>query len=422
MSQRDAFGTKLKNTLSIQYSIDPSCMTFSERTNWHRQQNRLTELLDSLRKSGKDVLDLTVSNPTVCGFIYPEKEILSSFENHSSMVYDPNPRGVFSARQSVAEYYNHKNISVDPSNIFLTASTSEAYSILFKLLCNAGDSVLVPKPSYPLFEYLAQINDVNLQYYNLRYDDEWHLDIESFTDCNIESLKAIVIVNPHNPTGMFLKKNDYKTIKEFAVKHDLALIVDEVFIDYAFEDDEGRIGSTASETEVLTFTLNGISKMIGLPQMKLGWVIVSGQLSFVNEAIERLQIICDTFLSVNTPVQVALPKLLTVGKNIQNQIRNRIKSNYISLLTTHHSHSTSQSSPLISEGGWYGIIRVPRTKSDEGWALQLLEKKCVYVYPGYFFDFTDDGYLVVSLLVANSIFQSAVNEIVEYVSLSESLL
>jgi alanine-synthesizing transaminase len=170
---------------------------------------------------------------------------------------------------------------------------------------------------------------------------------------------------------------------------------------------------------VLTFTLNGISKMIGLPQMKIGWIIVNGQPSIVNEATERLEIICDTFLSVNTPVQIALSKLLSIGKNIQNQIRNRIKSNYATLLTTHTSHLTSQCSPLLSEGGWYGIIRVPRIKSDEEWALQLLEKKGVYVYPGYFFDFTDDGYLVVSLLVENSIFQKAVSEIVDYVSAAQ---
>lgn len=372
-----------------------------------------------MRKSGRHILDLTVSNPTECGFIYPEKEILSSFENHLSMVYDPNPRGLLSARQSVSEYYQQKNITVDPSNIFLTTSTSEAYSIAFKLLCNPGDSVLVPKPSYPLFEYLAQINDVKLQHYNLRYDDEWCLDIESLNNLMIENIgkiKAIVIVNPHNPTGMFLKKDEYDAIKEFARQHSLALIVDEVFIDYAFEDDERRISSTANETEVLTFTLNGISKMIGLPQMKLGWLVVSGKSSVVSEAAARLEIICDTFLSVNTPVQVALPKLLTEEKNIQNQILNRVKSNYNTLLTTHNSQPTSQSSPLLSEGGWYGIIRVPRTKSDEEWALQLLEKKGVYVYPGYFFDFQNEGYLVISLLVENSIFQKAVSGIVDHVS------
>ncbi|MBI5475987.1 MAG: pyridoxal phosphate-dependent aminotransferase [Ignavibacteriales bacterium] len=401
-------------------------MTFSERTNWHRQQNKLTELLGSLRNSGRDILDLTVSNPTECGFVYPEKEILSSFENHLSMAYDPNPRGLLSARQSVSEYYKQKNITVDPSNIFLTASTSEAYSILFKLLCNAGDSVLVPKPSYPLFEYLAQINDVGLQHYDLLYDGEWRVDIESFApkahqspaenNSKIGKIKAIVIVNPHNPTGMFLKNDEYSAIKEFARQHNLAIIVDEVFVDYAFEDDENRISSTASEADVLTFTLNGISKMIGLPQMKLGWLVVSGQLSFVNEAIERLQIICDTFLSVNTPVQVALPKLLTVGKNIQSQILKRVKSNYNTLLTTHNSLLNTPCSPLLANGGWYGIIRVPRIKSNEEWALQLLEKKCVYVYPGYFFDFVDEGYLVVSLLVENSIFQKAVSGIVEYVS------
>ncbi|MDI6766885.1 MAG: pyridoxal phosphate-dependent aminotransferase [Bacteroidota bacterium] len=402
-------------------------MTFSERTNWHRQQNKLTELHDSLRKSGRDILDLTVSNPTECGFQYPEKEILTAISNPSSLQYEPNPRGLLTAREAIGGYYKKKNIIVDPSNIFLTASTSEAYSILFKLLCNAGESVLVPCPSYPLFDYLAKLNDVQLQYYNLRYDGEWHVDIdslkhciiESLIDCNIGKIKAIVIVHPHNPTGMFLKKDEYKAIKEIARQHNLAIIVDEVFIDYAFEDDETRINSTANETEVLTFTLNGISKSCGLPQMKLGWLVVSGHSSIVIETMGRLEIICDMFLSVNTPVQFALPKLLTIGKNIQNQIRNRIKSNYttlVNLLTDHNSPLNTLCSPLLANGGWYGIIRVPRTKTDEEWALQLLEKKGVYVHPEYFFDFDNEGYLVVSLLVEEKIFQGAIQDVVRYIS------
>ena len=397
-------------------------MNLSQRTNWHNKPNKLTVLLDSLRKRGRTILDLTVSNPTKCGFEYPDNEILTAFANPLSLSYEPNPRGLLFAREAVCEYYQKKDIIVEPSNIFLTASTSEAYSILFKLLCDAGDSVLVPKPSYPLFDYLAQLNDVQLKYYNLRYDDEWHVDIDSFKNLKIEKIgkiKAIVLVNPHNPTGVFIKKNEYERIKDFARKHNLALIVDEVFIDYAFENDENRITSTAGETEVLTFTLNGISKMIGLPQMKLGWIIVNGQRSIVNEAMERLEIICDTFLSVNTPVQFALPLLMNRGIQVQKQIRERIKTNYTMLKNLTSTHSSSVYNPcsmLNAEGGWYGIIRVPRTKSDEAWALQLLENKSIYVHPGYFFDFDEDGYLVVSLLVEENLFASAVKEIIDYIT------
>ena len=396
-------------------------MTFSKRTNWHRQPNKLSEMIDSLRKNGKPIIYLTISNPTECGILYPEEEMLSAFSNLSVFHYEPNPRGLLSARDAVREYYKKKKIVVDPSSVFLTASTSEAYSIVFKLLCNTGENVLVPKPSYPLFDYLAQLNDVRLRHYNLRYDGEWSVDIDSLKNCIIESLndfnvgkiKAIVIVNPHNPTGLFLKKDEYKAIKEIARQYKLAIIVDEVFIDYAFENDESRIASTTGESDVLTFTLNGISKMMGLPQMKLGWIIVNGQQPIVNEAMERLEIICDTFLSVNTPVQVALPRLFDAGKIIQQNILSRIRSNYSTLITQTLNTSCSA---LTAHGGWYGIIRIPKIKSGEEWALQLLEIKGVYLFPGYFFDFDEDCYLVVSLLTESIVFQKAVSEIVDYVS------
>jgi len=383
---------------------------FSHRTNWHRQPNRLAKLLDARRASGKPIYDLTVSNPTECGFTYPEQEILSALSHVKALQYHPDPRGSLSARQAVSEYYRAKGIIVAPTNISLTASTSEAYSLMFKLLCNHGDSILVPKPSYPLFEYLAQVNDVHLQHYLLRYDHEWQIDIDSIRNAVTPQTKAIVLVNPHNPTGTFIKKDEYQQIVQITKAHQLALIVDEVFIDYPLCDDETRLGSTACESEVLTFTLNGISKMIGLPQMKLGWVVVSGESLVVSEAVERLEILCDTFLSVNTPVQVALPKLIEHRKITQRQILQRIRSNF-SYLQSHISNHQSPYSVLTAEGGWYAIIRVPRTHTDEEWALQVLEQKGVCVHPGYFFDFDEEGYLVVSLLVAEKMFHHAVGEL-----------
>jgi aspartate/methionine/tyrosine aminotransferase len=386
---------------------------FSSRTNWHRQPNRLAELLEECRKSGKPIYDLTNSNPTDCGIHYPEQEILSALSNPDALQYHPDPRGLLTAREAISNYYREKNVRVNLSDIFLTASTSEAYSLAFKLLCNPGESILVPRPSYPLFDYLAQVNDVLVQHYYLIYDHGWHIDIESLKNARTESTRAIVMVNPHNPTGMFLKKSEYNAIEEFGVKNNLAFIVDEVFADYAFVEDKNRIASTAGNSEVLTFTLNGISKLAGFPQMKLGWIVVGGEESIRREASERLEILCDTFLSVNTPVQVALPELFRIGQLARATILDRIKSNYKYLYQA-FINTACTLAPI--EGSWYAILKVPRTKSDEEWALGLLEHKGVYLYPGYFFDFVEEGYLVVSLLADEVLFRQAITEVMNYLS------
>jgi aspartate/methionine/tyrosine aminotransferase len=262
----------------------------------------------------------------------------------------------------------------------------------------------VPKPSYPLFDYLAQINDVHLNQYPLRYDGEWHIDLEALFEAITPMTKAIVLIHPHNPTGMFLKKDEYEKIISIAGAHNLALIVDEVFLDYGFGEDDKRILSTACERRVLTFTMNGISKMLGLPQMKLGWIILGGPDKLLAEASHRLEIVCDTFLSVNTPVQEALRILMEAGDSVREQILSRTKSNFAVLSQLLNNGKCSL---LNCEGGWYGIIRVPRTKPDEEWCLELLGKHGVYVYPGYFFDFDEDGYLIVSLLTEENVFKEA---------------
>jgi alanine-synthesizing transaminase len=387
-------------------------VNFSHRTNWHHQPNLLTKLLDSRRSAGKSILDLTVSNPTEAGILYPELEILSALAHPSSLHYQPEPGGLLSARQAIVQYYREKNISVDPSYIILTASTSEAYSMLFKLLCNSGDSVVAPRPSYPLFDYLAQLNDVSLQHYRLVYDSAWRIDIDSLRASLTPSTRAIVIINPHNPTGMFLKKDELAQIIEIARERNLTLIVDEVFMEYGFTDEPTRANSAAGTKEVLTFTLNGISKLLGLPQMKLGWFVASGSGATLQEAMARLEIIADTFLSVNIPAQVALPKLLNICEPVRSLILNRIRTNYHFL---EDALKSSSCSVLSADSGWYGVLRIPRIKNDEAWALELLNHCGVYVFPGYFFDFEEEGCLVVSLLVEERIFQDGVMEIVRYI-------
>ncbi len=385
---------------------------FSRRTNWDRQPNRLTELLDARRANGKPVYDLTISNPTECGIEYPEREILSAVSDPQALHYQPNPKGLLSAREVICDYYREKDIRVDRSNILLTASTSEAYSLIFKLLCNAGESVLVPRPSYPLFDYLAQVNDVNVRHYNLHYGHEWHLSIDHES---AKGAKAIVIVNPHNPTGTFLKRHEHQEIVRIAKENSLALIVDEVFVDYPLALEDERFGSTARSAEVLTFTLNGISKLAGLPQMKLGWIVVGGPPLLVTEAIERLEILCDTYLSVNSAAQVALPKLMKAGGRIRSQILQRARSNYEAL---RKATRDAPCSAFSVEGGWYAVLRLPQTKSDAEWAIQLLEQTGVYVYPGYFFDFDEHSYLIVSLLPDEQTFTSSVHSMVTMIEQS----
>ena len=390
-------------------------MKFSHRTNWQRRQNRIAELLEKLRSSGKRILDLTNSNPTKCGILYPQKEILSALSQPTTLNYDPDPRGLLSARTAIAQYYAEQGVSVDRSEIFLCASTSEAYSYLFRLLCNSGDEILVPRPSYPLFDYLADLNDVNLRPYRLRYDHGWQIDPQSLEQAITPRTKGLVLVNPHNPTGMVLKQTQYEEIRRSALAHDLAIISDEVFGEYAFHPNASMVRTVANEKEILTFTLNGISKLLGLPQMKLGWIILSG--NDRDEAAERLEIICDTYLSVGTPVQTALPQFLHSARMAGTGIHRRIKSNH-----AFASSTTSGSVTLLEcDGGWYATLRVPRTRSDEEWALELLEYEGVYLFPGYFFDFHEEGILVVSLLVEEADFQAGYSAAVEYINKSTRL-
>lgn len=392
-------------------------MNFSARTSWNREQNPLALLLENLRKERKTVFDLTISNPTECGIQYPVKEIISAFNKPEIAKYKPDPRGLFFARQTIKQYYLNHSVSVKEENIFLTASTSESYSLLFTLLCNPGESILAPRPSYPLFEYLAQITGVSLKYYPLRYMGGWEIDLEALKQSISSSTKAIILIHPHNPTGMFLKKQTFEEIISIANRHQITLIVDEVFLDFQLVQNEDGMSTTVNTSDVLTFTLSGISKSLGLPQLKLGWIVISGNEKFTHEVGERLEILLDTYLSVNTPVQLALPELSWCGESIRKGILERIKSNYVYVKEFFSNSNNKKSYPcsvLESEGGWYCIIKVPRTQTAEAWAIELLKKHNILVYPGYFYDFDDDGFLVLSLLTEDSTFQNSLNILAEH--------
>ena len=376
---------------------------FSSRTNWNLVPNALHQLLEKKRAAGERILDLTDSNPTRCGFTY-DPALLRDLSTQQSLLYEPDPRGLLIARKAIAEQYARRHTPIDPSNIILTAGTSEAYSYLFRLLCNPGDNVLVPKPSYPLFDYLCTLNDVEARHYRLRYDDGWHIDRESLSESVDSSTRAILLVNPNNPTGSFVKRKDREAIVEIGCEHGIALISDEVFGEFplgtgnAFE-------SCASENKGVVFTLNGVSKWLGLPQLKLAWITISGPGKLKEEAASRLEVISDTYLAVSTPAQQSLPSLIERGHSVTVQIKNRLEQN-LGFLRQTLEHTPL--SVLHVEGGWNAIVRLPNTRSDELWATRILDKGNVLVYPGHYFEIDRDVCVVVSLLLEASLFTEGI--------------
>ena len=369
---------------------------FSDRTNWKLTRNRLTETLEEVRSSGARVLDLTLSNPTRAGLHYDETRILEALASPQSMDYDPHPKGLSVARAAVAAYYHtvHGLRDFDPERLILTTSTSEGYSFVFRLLCNPGDELLVPKPSYPLFEFLADLQDVRLVPYQLIYDHGWQMDFPWLQKAVTRRTRGVVVVHPNNPTGSYVHLNEKELLNRFCREHDLALIADEVFIDYAHK---GVLqGSFAANQDALTFTLSGVSKISALPQMKVAWIATSGPAAQVNAAQARLEVIADTYLSMNAPIQWALPAMLEQRKSIQQQLLDRVLANLAELDRQLAAQKTCQR--LIVEGGWYAILRVPVTQTDDELAVDLLRERSVLVHPGHFYDFPRDGYLVLSLI------------------------
>jgi len=379
---------------------------FSSRLNWSLRPNRLSALLEEKRAAGADVLDLTESNPTRAGFAYPQAEILTALADTDALRYHPSPRGLDSAREAVAGYYRDRGTKILVENILLTASTSEAYAYLFKLLANPGDEILAPRPSYPLFEFLADLESVHIRQYPLRYDGVWHVDFDALEQAITPRTRAIVVVNPNNPTGSFLKRAELDVLDSLAAERGLAILSDEVFRDYAFADEGDRVSTLAGERQALTFSMSGLSKIAGLPQMKLGWIVASGPRRA--EALEALELIADTYLSVSTPVQVALSRLLALSGGITEQIRQRTASNLARLRETMLG---SAATLLRTEGGWYAVLQVGRSRSEEEWTLKLLGESNILVQPGFFFDFESEAFLVLSLLPEPAKFAEGVSRL-----------
>jgi alanine-synthesizing transaminase len=384
---------------------------FSKRTDWKLTPNRFTEVQRELRAAGREVVDLTVSNPTRAGLPFDAEAILHALANRQAMDYDPQPKGLASARETVAAYYRaqHGEADVDPEALILTTSTSEGYSYVFRLLCNPDDEVLVPKPSYPLFEFLADLQDVNLTPYPLLYDHGWQIDFPSLSRAVSRRTRAVVVVHPNNPTGSHVSTDERTQLNSFCREHGLALIVDEVFLDYPH--DGIRRPSFVCNPDVLTFTLSGVSKISGLPQMKLAWVAVSGPAGVVSAAMARLEVVADTYLSMNAPIQLAAAMLLEQRKKIQSSLLERVRENLVELDRQLTEQDASRR--LQVEGGWYAVLRVPATRSDEDLAIDLLRRASVLVHPGHFYDFSGDGHLVLSLLTPIGDFREGTRRIFE---------
>jgi alanine-synthesizing transaminase len=387
-------------------------MTFSARTSQHDTPNPLAEAVRRARARGAEggaaLLDLTVGNPTSAGIPYATDAILAALADPRGLVYEPEPLGIASAREAVARDWTARGTAIDASRIALTASTSEAYAVLFKVLCDPGDELLVPAPSYPLLGFLAAFESVTLKPYPLVYAGGWHVDTDALKSAVGPRTKAIIVVTPNNPTGSYLGAHELDAMLDLG----LPIVSDEVFATYPLGEGgvpEGRIASVAAASRGLVFALSGLSKLAGLPQMKLGWVGVSGEASLVATAMARLELVLDAYLSVATPVQHALPTILATRGPTEQAIRTRTRSNLTTLRRA--MKSAPAASVLDVEGGWYAIVRVPDLQTDEEWALELVTRDAVHVQPGYFFDMGSGAHLVVSLLTPEGTFAAGIERV-----------
>lgn len=364
-------------------------------------------LLEQMRAGGKPVLDLTISNPTEALNSYPHLDIATALAAVPNLTYSPEPLGLKAARDSLAA-----RLQVPADRIALTASTSEAYSVLFKILCDPGDEVLVPVPSYPLFEHLALFDCVRIRPYLLRYDGAWHIDFASLDQHWSPRTRAIVVVNPNNPTGSFLKRHEAEQLVSWAASRNLPIISDEVFTDYRWSSSSGIMESMRALPHALSFCLGGLSKSAGMPQMKLAWMVVNGEEADLEPIRVRLELVLDTYLSVNSPVQLALPALLNIGSQIRSDLSSTVRENLATLTT---ALANTPAHMLTVEGGWTAMLQLPRLRSEESWLRGLLIEESVLVQPGYFFDVASEPFVVVSLITQTAAFREGITRLAEYV-------
>jgi alanine-synthesizing transaminase len=381
---------------------------FSSRVPGELEPNRLTQAVRRARAGGRSLIDLTITNPTHAGIDYPPG-ILAPLSDPAALSYDPHSTGLPDARAAVAREYVRHGINVAPDRIVLTASTSEAYSVLFKLLCApAGDAVLVPVPSYPLFDHLTRLDGVRSIPYRLEYHGRWVVDFDSIADAWNRDVRALLAVSPNNPTGSVLTTDEVQRLSDLCAAGDAALVLDEVFADYPLRADAAP---SAPAPECLTFRLGGLSKSAGLPQLKLGWIAVAGPVDRTSDALERLDLICDTYLSVSTPVQVAAPALIREGAAVRAAILERVRGNYAALRVLAEPFAATEVLPC--EAGWSVVLRVPSTRGEEALVLELLEEDGVLIHPGFFFDFPHEAFLVGSLLPEPLLFKEGMRRVLE---------
>lgn len=421
-------------------------MRFSRRTDWNLTTNAYTKALEEHRRAGRELLDLTASNPTTVGLHYRDQQLLAALSRPESLTYEPTAKGLLFAREAISTYYAERGVTVAPDNLILTTSTSEAYSFVFRLLCEPGDSVLVPTPSYPLFDFLADLQDVKLVPYELVYDHGWLIDFHSLRQTAFASHpadhgsttaepvpvarpKAVLVVHPNNPTGSFVKPHEAQELHRLCCGSQMAIIADEVFLDYSLGDAPFSFASTPNRPgedpesqqprppteQALTFTLSGLSKISGLPQMKVAWIAVSGPEALKRDAMCRLEVIADTYLSMNAPVQWAIPTMLEERRDIQPQLMTRIRSNLAEL--DRRLSAQQLCHRLQVEGGWYVVLRVPAIGRDEELAVELLRATGVLVQPGHFYDFANDGLVVISLITPEREFAEGIRSLLRFLTL-----
>src|SRR5262245_31222739 len=374
---------------------------FSSRVPSVLRRNRLTLAIAARRAAGQPIVDLTLSNPTHAGFDYPP-DLLAPLADARALGYDPQPFGLSKARRAVSREYARQGLDVPDDRVVLTASTSDAYSLLFKLLANPDDEILVPRPSYPLFDHLIALDGIRARQYDLEYHGTWTVDFDSVEGALTDRTRALLVVSPNNPTGSFISRADLDRLAATCAARNVAIVADEVFADYELEPGAApAAGRVSTRRDVLSFALGGLSKSAGLPQVKLGWMAAAGPHGLVTAALDRLELICDTYLSVSTPVQVAAPALIERGAIVRRQIAERVGTNYRWLAS---KSAASSSTCLRAEGGWYGVLRVPSIESEEDAVVGLLMNDGVLTHPGYFFDFSHESFIVVSLLAPEPAF------------------